>query len=115
MKLAKGDFIGRDAVLRKKEEGLKRRLVQFRLKDPEPLVFHNEALVRDGKVVSFITSGNYGHYLGGAIGLGYVPCEGESEDDVVGSTYEIEIAGVRHAAEVSLKPMYDPNAERTKL
>jgi len=110
----KGDFIGRDAVLRKEEEGLKRRMVQFRLADPEPLLFHNEALVRDGKIVSTITSGNYGHFLGGAIGMGYVPCTGESEADVLASRYEIEIAGVRVKAEASLAPMYDPKAERVR-
>ena len=79
MRTKKGDFIGRDAVLKKQETGLKRRMLQFLLKDPEPLLFHNEAVVRDGKIVSIVTSGNYGHHLGGAIGLGYVPCEGESE------------------------------------
>ena len=111
----KGDFIGRDAVLRKKEAGLKRRLVQFRLTDPEPLLFHNEALVRDGEIVSHITSGNYGHFLGGAIGLGYVPCEGKSAEQILASKYEIEIAGERFAAIASLKPMYDPTAERVRM
>ena len=115
VKTGKGDFIGRDAVLRKREAGLSRRLVQFRLTDPEPLLFHNEAIVRDGKIVGTITSGNYGHHLGGAIGLGYVPCTGESEADVLGSSYEIEIAGERFAAEASLKPMYDPKAERVRM
>ncbi|TIN85606.1 MAG: hypothetical protein E5Y29_06335, partial [Mesorhizobium sp.] len=115
VRTAKGDFIGRDAVLRKKEAGLSRRLVQFRLKDPEPLLFHNEAILRDGKIVGPITSGNYGHHLGGAVGLGYVPCKGESEADVLASTYEIEIAGERFAAEASLKPMYDPKSERTRM
>ncbi|WP_027145865.1 FAD-dependent oxidoreductase [Mesorhizobium sp. WSM3626] len=115
VKTAKGDFIGRDAVLKKKEAGLDRRLVQFRLKDTQPLLFHNEAILRDGKIVGPITSGNYGHHLGGAIGLGYVPCQGESEADVLASTYEIEIAGERFAAEASLKPMYDPKAKRTKM
>ncbi|WP_421912526.1 GcvT family protein [Mesorhizobium sp.] len=115
VKTAKGDFIGRDAVLRKKEAGLSRRLVQFRLKDPQPLLFHNEAILRDGKIVGPVTSGNYGHHLGGAIGLGYVPCGGESEADVLASSYEIEIAGERFAAEASLKPMYDPKSERVKM
>ena len=115
VKTGKGEFIGRDAVLRKRDAGLNRRLVQFRLKDPEPLLFHNEAIVRDGKIVGTITSGNYGHHLGGAIGLGYVPCEGESEADVLASSYEIEIAGERFAAEASLKPMYDPKAERVRM
>lgn len=114
VKTDKPDFIGRDAVLRKKEQGLQRRLVQFKLQDPSEMLFHNEALVRDGKIVSITTSGNYGHALGGAIGLGYVPCEGEKPADILSSTYEIEIAGRRVAAEASLKPMYDPKAERVK-
>jgi glycine cleavage system T protein len=115
VKTGKGDFIGRDAVLRKRDAGLERRLVQFRLTDAEPLLFHNEAIVRDGRIVGTVTSGNYGHHLGGAIGLGYVPCKGESEADVLGSSYEIEIAGERFAAEASLKPMYDPKAERVRM
>ncbi|NKN39346.1 FAD-dependent oxidoreductase [Agrobacterium sp. a22-2] len=114
VRTVKGDFIGRDAVLAKQEAGLDRRLVQFRLTDPEPLLFHNEAVVRDGRIVGTVTSGNYGHHLGGAIGLGYVPCAGESEADVLASHYEIEIAGVRVQAEASLTPMYDPKAERVR-
>ncbi len=115
VKADKGDFIGRDAVLRKKDTGHDRRLVQFRLSDTEPLLFHNEAIVRDGKIVGTITSGNYGHYLGGAIGLGYVPSKGESAEQVLASGYEIEIAGVRVKAEASLRPMYDPKAERVRM
>ncbi|WP_340160222.1 FAD-dependent oxidoreductase [uncultured Hoeflea sp.] len=115
VKTKKGEFIGRDAVLAKREQGLLRRLVQFQLKDPEPLLFHNEVVVRDGEIVSIITSGNYGHHLGGAIGLGYVPCKGESADDVLASTYEIEIAGERHAAIASLKPLYDPGSLRVRM
>ena len=115
VKTGKGDFLGRDAVLRRKDAGLDRRLVQFRLTDPEPLLFHNEAIVRDGKIVGTVTSGNYGHHLGGAIGLGYVPCQGETEADVLASSYEIEIAGERFAAEASLKPIYDPKAERVRM
>ena len=108
-------FIGRDAVLKKQEAGLNRRMVQFRLTDPEPLLFHNEAIVRDGKIVGPVTSGNYGHHLGGAIGLGYVPCQGQSEAEVLASSYEIEVAGVRHKAVASLVPMYDPKAARVKM
>jgi glycine cleavage system T protein len=114
VRLNKQDFIGREAVLRKQEAGLKRRMLQFKLDDPEPLLFHNEAIVRDGKIVSIVTSGNYGHYLGGAIGLGYVPCEGQSEADVLGSKYEIEIAGTRVSASASIAPMYDPKSERVR-
>ena len=110
----KADFLGREAVLRKEQQGLDRRMVQFRLQDPEPLLFHNEAIVRDGEIVGPVTSGNYGHFLGGAIGLGYVPSRGQSDDDILGSSYEIEVAGKRHAAIASLVPMHDPNSERVK-
>jgi 4-methylaminobutanoate oxidase (formaldehyde-forming) len=44
-----------------------------------------------------------------------VPCEGESEADVLGSAYEIEIAGERFAADASLRPMYDPKSERVRM
>jgi 4-methylaminobutanoate oxidase (formaldehyde-forming) len=107
-------FLGREAVLRKEQLGLGRRMLQFRLKDPGPLLFHNEAIVRDGKIVGPVTSGNYGHFLGGAIGLGYVPAEGQSDDEVLASTYEIEVAGQRHAAIASLEPMHDPRSERVR-
>ena len=110
----KDSFIGRDAVIRKREEGLKARMVQFKLDDPDAMLFHNEALVRDGEIVNIVTSANYGHALGGAIGMGYVPCEGESAEDVLASAYEIEIAGTRVKATASLQPMYDPKAERTR-
>ena len=89
-------------------------MLQFKLDDPELMLFHNEALVRDGEIVNIVTSANYGHALGGAIGMGYVPCEGESIDQVLSSTYEIEIAGTRAKASASLAPMYDPKAERMK-
>lgn len=115
VKTGKGEFIGRDAVLRTREAGLSRRLVQFKLNDPQPLVFHNEAIVRDGEIVGTITSGNYGHYLGGAIGLGYVPSKGQTADALLASTYEIEVAGIRHAATASLKPMCDPASERVRM
>ena len=111
----KAAFLGRDAVLRKGEAGLERRLVQFRLTDPEPLLFHNEAVVRDGRIVGPVTSGAYGHVLGGSIGMGYVPCKGQSEAEVLGSSYEIEVAGVRHKAVASLLPMYDAKSERVRL
>jgi len=115
VKTDKPDFIGRDAVLRKKETGLERRLLQFRLTDPEPLLYHNEPILRDGKIVSFTSSGAYGHHLGGAIGMGYIPCAGETVEEVLGSTYEIDVMGRRYAAEASLKPMYDPKSERVKV
>ena len=110
----KGEFNGRDAVLRKKEEGLSSRMLQFLLQDPKAFVYHNEAIVRDGQVVGHVTSGNFGHTLGGAVAMGYVPCAGENAAEVLAATYEIDIGGVRIPATPSLKPMYDPKGERMK-
>ncbi|OYX44005.1 MAG: FAD-dependent oxidoreductase [Rhodobacterales bacterium 32-67-9] len=115
VKTAKPGFIGRDSVLRKKEAGLEKRLVQFRLSDPDVMVYHNEPLIRDGKIVSHLTSGAYGHHLGAAIGMGYVPCKGESAGDVLASDYEVEIAGRRVRAEASLQPLYDPKSDRVRM
>jgi 4-methylaminobutanoate oxidase (formaldehyde-forming) len=114
VKLDKPAFVGRTAVLQKKEAGLDRRLVQFRLTDPEPLLYHNEPILRDGQIVGFLSSGAYGHSLGGAMGLGYVPCKGETPAQLLASTYEIDVAGTRVTAQASLKPMYDPSAARVK-
>jgi 4-methylaminobutanoate oxidase (formaldehyde-forming) len=110
----KADFLGRDAVLAREDTGLRRRLVQFLVRDPDAMIFHNEGIVRDGCIVGPVTSGNYGHALGGAVGLGYVPCAGQSEAELLGSTYQIEIAGRRFAAEASLVPMYDPGSARLR-
>lgn len=108
-------FIGRDAVLRTKENGVKNRMVQFLLNDPEPLLYHNEPILRDGQIVGYLSSGSYGHHLGAAVGMGYVPCEGESAADVLESSYQIDVAGTLVDATVSLKPMYDPKGERCKV
>jgi len=110
------DFIGREAVLRQKEAGtLTRRLVQFALEDPEPLLYHNEPIYRDGAAVGYLTSGNYGHHLGRAVGLGYVACEdGVSAEWIDAGSFEIEVACERFPARASLKPLYDPKAERAK-
>ena len=114
VKTDKPTFIGRDAVLRKKEEGLKNRLLQFKLTDPEPLLYHNEPIMRNGEIVGYLASGAYGHSLGAAMGLGYVPCAGETAAEVLASEYHIDVAGTLVKAEASLKPMYDPKSERVK-
>lgn len=110
----KTDYIGREAVEKKREAGLQKRLVQFRLNDPEPLLYHNEPIIRDGEIVGYLSSGAYGHHLGGAIGLGYVPCAGETGAELLRSEFEIDIMGVRVKADASLKPMYDPHSTRVR-
>ena len=109
-------FIGRDALLAQKEAGLKKRMVQFALEDPAPLLYHNEPIYRDGAIVGYLSSGNYGHHLGRAIGMGYVRAEDPVDADYIkAGKYEIEVACERIPAMASLKPLYDPTAARTKV
>ena len=112
--LKKDDFIGKPAVLARKENGPKARMVQFLLQDSAPLLYHNEPILRDGEIVGYLSSGGYGHTLGAAVGLGYVPCEGQSAADVLASSYEIDVKGTRVKATASLKPMYDAKSEKVR-
>jgi len=111
-----GGFIGREALLAQKEEGLSRRMLQFLLEDPEPLLYHNEPIWRGDEIVGHITSGMYGHTLGGAVGLGYVSqSAGESKESLMSEPYEIEVAGRKIKAKASLQPMYDPRSQRMRI
>jgi glycine cleavage system aminomethyltransferase T/glycine/D-amino acid oxidase-like deaminating enzyme len=105
-----GGFIGREALLRLKESGpLSRRMAQFRLEDPEPLLYFGEPIYRDGILVGSITTGGYGHTLGASVGLGYLSNQdGVTKDFLTGGQFEIEVAGSRYSAVASFKPMYDP-------
>ena len=109
------DFIGRDAVLKLREHPRERRLVQFMLNDPVPLLYGNEPVWRGGEIVGRITSGAYGHTLGAAIGLGYVSkAGGVTPDYVAAAGFEIEVAGARVRARASLSPLYDPEGARVR-
>ena len=111
-----GGFIGREALLRQKERGLTRRLVQFVMEDVEPLLYHNEPILRDGEIVGRITSGMFGHTIARAIGLGYVENGGEAvtPEFIQSIQFEIEVAAARFRAKASLKPLYDPENLRVK-
>ena len=116
VKLDKPDgFIGRDALHKQKESGVTKRIAQFLLEEPAPLLYHNEPIWRDGALAGYVRSGMYGHTLGGAVGLGYIEHEdGVDADYVLSGTYEIEVAGELYAAKPSIKPLYDPRSERVK-
>jgi glycine cleavage system aminomethyltransferase T/glycine/D-amino acid oxidase-like deaminating enzyme len=110
-----GGFIGRDALLRQKESGLKQRLVQFLLKSPEPLLYHNEPIWQGTRIAGYIRSGMYAPTLGAACGLGYVDAaDGGVVGPIGADDYEIEIAGKRHPVTASLRPMFDPTSARIK-
>jgi glycine cleavage system aminomethyltransferase T/glycine/D-amino acid oxidase-like deaminating enzyme len=111
-----GGFIGREALLRQKQEGLRQRLVQFLLKDPMPMLYHNEPIWQRDRIAGYIRSGMYTHGLGGACGLGYVTAaDGGVVGPIGADDYEIEIAGVRYPVTASVKPMYDPSNARIKI
>ena len=111
-----GGFIGHAALLAQKDAGLTRRLVQFALVDDQALLYHNEPIWRDNKIVGRISSGMFGHHLGKSLGMGYVECaqQGEPADAILSGHYEVEVAGVRIPATPSLTPLYDPTSARVK-
>ena len=111
-----GDFIGKKACIKIKEEGNKtRRLAQVLVKDPEPFLFHAEVVRRNGKPVGYVRSGSYGFTLGGAVGLFMIEAgEPINKGYIASGKWEVEIAGKIYPAEVSLRPFYDPKMEKIK-
>ena len=113
--LKKPDFIGREAALKQKAAPMQRRLAQVLVKDPEPLLFHAEVVLGDGKPVGYVRAGSYGHTLGGAVGLAMIEAgEPLTQAWLDAGRWEVDIAGRRYPAEVSLKPLYDPDMKRIK-
>jgi len=109
-------FIGRDALLQRREAGVpKRRLVQFLLEDSDAMLYHNEPVFRDGAINGYTTSAMYGHTLGAAVALGYLENPaGVSDDYVRDGAYEIQINARRVPARASLAPLYDPKSLRVR-
>jgi 4-methylaminobutanoate oxidase (formaldehyde-forming) len=111
-----GNFIGCDAVIQKQEKGLERRLMQFLLDDSEIMLYHNEPILRNGEVVSYLSSGAYGHALGAAVGLGYVDCPANaSDEEILKDSYTLEVAGESQTAKISLSPMFDPRNLKIRI
>jgi len=109
-------FIGRDACVRKKARGgLKRRLAQVLVENPEPLLFHGEVITRNGENAGTVRSGSYGWTLGGAVGLFMIEADEVIDDVYIESgKWEIDIAGKIYPVRVSLKSLYDPEMERIR-
>lgn len=109
-------FIGRDAFVAQKQAGIDgKRMLCFLLEDPEPLLFHNEPILMDGKPVGYLTSGNYAHHLGAAIGMGYVTAdEPVTAELIAAGKFAIQVNGRAVPARASLKPFYDPKSERMR-
>jgi 4-methylaminobutanoate oxidase (formaldehyde-forming) len=111
-----GGFLGRDALLAKKVEPLTRRLVQFKLEDPDMVAYHDEPIFRDGVMVGRTTSGMYGHTVGACLSMGYLTNDAEVTQEWIDSgRFEIEVATVPIAVSASLRSFYDPMNERVKM
>jgi heterotetrameric sarcosine oxidase gamma subunit len=108
-------FTGRSALETQKQQGLTRRLLNFALHDPEPLLMHDEVIYRDGEPVGRISSGAFGYTLGRSVGLGFTRVPREANAQWLESrSYEIDIAGTRVPARASLRPFYDPSGSRIR-
>ncbi len=116
VKMEKTSFLGKEALTRQKESGLKRKLVMFSLKDPEPLVYHDEPIYRDGELMSENTHGAYSHLYGCSIGMCYLKhFDGIDDDWIMAGKYEINVAGKLFPIEIHLEPMYDPKSQRVRM
>jgi len=110
------DFFGRDAFLAAKANGIPdRRMVQFKLEDPEPLLYHNEPIVMNDKVVGYLSSGMYGHSLNAAIGMGFVNAPDLTADALAAAEFYIEVATTRFKAQASLRALYDPDGSKMRI
>ncbi len=107
------DWTGRAALVRQRAAGVMRRLVQLKLADPQAMLFHDEAIWRDGVPVGRVTSGMFGHTLGAAVGLGWVAADVPlTRAFIEAGRCQVDIAGERVPATVSLVPLYDPKNQR---
>jgi 4-methylaminobutanoate oxidase (formaldehyde-forming) len=106
------DFIGKQAAKQRAGETDVSHLCQIALSDPEPLLYHNEPILRDGEVIGFVTSGAWAYHTGSAVGLAFVnqPRGSELNDGKV----EVLVEGKAYAATLSWQALYDPNQQRCR-
>ena len=95
----KGDFVGRQALWRQKQGGLKKRLVGFRMKD-KAVARDGYEIFKNGKPVGRVTSGSFAPSVGGNIGLAFVATGQEN----LGNEIEIEIHGRLSKAQIVRRP-----------
>jgi glycine cleavage system T protein len=110
VKLAKGDFIGRDALVAAKERGIERKLACLVLAEPSAIALGSEPVRIDGATVGRVTSGGYGYTVGRSIAYAYVPVVNVEP----GQPVEVEIFGEWVPGEVASEPLYDPDGERIR-
>jgi dimethylglycine dehydrogenase len=111
--LAKPDFIGREAALREQQSGGTLRRVSFEVDAADADVLGDEPIWHAGKVVGWVTSGGYGHWVKRSLAQGYVPVALAA--DVAPRAFEIEILGDRRAASILREPPFDPEGKRMRM
>ncbi len=108
-----GGFIGRDALVAQRDQPRTKRLVQFRLDDPERLLYHHEPILRDGQPVGRTSSAMWSYTQQRALAMGYVSSpHGVDAGYLDEGTWEIEVATERIPATASLRSFYDPGSQR---
>jgi glycine cleavage system aminomethyltransferase T len=110
VRLAKGDFIGREALVSAKEEPPTRRLACLVLDDPRSVALGNEPVRIGEEVVGRVTSGGYGFTVERSIAYALLPAPAAEVDARV----EVEVFGEWIGAAVSAEPLYDPAGERLR-
>jgi len=111
--LAKNDFIGRDAALKEKQEGGKLRRVAMVVDAADADVLGDEPIWHGGKVIGWVTSGGYAHYVDKSLAQGYVPRDLAA--DGANGAFEIEIIGDRRKATIIREPLFDPQGKRMRM
>jgi 4-methylaminobutanoate oxidase (formaldehyde-forming) len=112
----RGNFIGKEALAKQREAGIKRKLVIFSLEDPEPLIYHEEPIYRNGKLVSINTHGSFAHFLGSSIGMGYLENpEGIDNEWILSGKYEIEVERKKFPAKAHIRAPHDPDGKRLRM
>ncbi len=111
--LGKNDFIGRGAAMEEKASGGKLRRVSMIVDATDADVLGDEPIWHDGKVVGWVTSGGYAHYVDKSLAQGYVPKE--LAGDTGKGAFEIEIIGDRRKATVIAEPLFDPEGARMRM
>jgi len=103
-------FLGKDAALKEKKDGPKKKLVTMTIETKDIDVTGDEAIMKDGKCVGYITSGGYAHHIKKSMAMGYLPVNLAKN----GSEIEIEINGDLYKASVQLEPLYDSSGEKMR-
>src|SRR5712692_6465683 len=109
VKLDKGDFIGREALLKAREAKRAPRLACLVLDDPRSVALGSEPVRIGGEVAGRITSGGYGYTVGRSIAYAYVPASAGT-----GTEVEVEIFGTWVPGRVADEPLFDPKGARVR-